>query len=420
MPTNPTSDPAVAPDVDAEFDTELGGDGVPPTRLAPRPDPAARAQERLWWAAAVVWRRRWWIVAAAVVAAVVAAAVVVQIPNRYRAETRVLLPDSGSGLAALLGRSSSAAATLLGGGSGGFSRYLAILTARTTYETVVERFALTEVYNTGEEPDPVAAAVQELSGRTQFDASLDFDYLAVRVLDEDPQRAAQMANTFVEILNRDNTRLSQESASTYRLYLGQRLERAQTDLDSVLAETQTFQERYGVVQPETQGAAFVESLAAAARGVAEAEVAYEAIRSELGDENPQTRTAAAALATARRQQARLMDGSGAVMPVPIGQLPTVGRRYAELQQGLTIQGEILKELQPLYEQALLAERRESDAVQVIDEAVPPAKKAEPFRTLIVLGTGLSAGLLVLVLVLAVAIVRRGAPVVAARLRAAGA
>ena len=422
MATRPsTYEPAREPDLALEPDLGVSGDGGTPYGPASAADPAERVQERLWWAAAVVWRRKWWIVAGSLLVAGLAVWLTLQIPNRYRAETRVLLPDSGSsGLTAILGRSQSAAAALLGGGGGGYTRYLAILTSRSALEDVVERYDLVRLYDTGDQPSPVAAAVGRLAERTDFDVSLDYDYLAIQVLDEDPERAAQMANTFVEILNRENIRLNQASASTYRIYLERRLERAEMDLDSLLAEMQGFQEQYGGVEPDAQSAALMESLSSAGALVAEAEVAYEMIRSEFGDENEQTRTARAGLTAARAQRDRLTGGADAVMPIAIGRLPAVGRRYAQLQQGILLQGEILKELQPLYEQSLLTERRHSDAVQVVDAAIPPARKAEPRRSLLVIAATVSAGLLLTMLILGVAVVRRWAPAVGARLAAAGA
>ena len=427
----PTVSPSSPPhEADVLVPPDATGDGaseafvsdadVPVHSHAPPRDPAERAQDRLWWAAAVVWNRRWWIAALAILTGVVAVFVTLQIPNRYRAENRLLLPDTGGSLTALLGRSSSAAAALLGGGGGSYTRYLAILTARSTMEEIVERFDLVQVYKTEDEEDPLGEAIRKLADRADFEVSLDFDYLAVQVLDEDPERAARMANAFVEVLNDEHIELSQESAATYRVYLERRLDRAETDLDSLLGAQQALQERYGIVEPEAQGAAFMESLASAQALVASAEVEYEMLRSELGDENPQTRTAAAGLAAARRQRDRLTTGSEAVMPVPISGLPMVGRQYAEVQQSLLIQGEILKALQPLYEQSLLNEQRRADAVQVLDRAVPPVRKAEPRRSLLVVASVLSVVVLAVLLLIGGAALHRWAPLAAARLDAAGA
>ncbi len=411
--------PRLDPEVGVSGDGGARADYAPLGPEADPLDPAARVQQRLWWAAGVVWRRKWWIAAITVLVAGLAVWLTLQIPNRYRAETRVLLPDSrSSGLGAMVGRGSSAAAALLGGGGGGYTRYLAILSARTSMEDVVERFELVRVYETQNQPDPVSAAVRKLASRTEFDVSLEYDYLAVHVLDEDPERAAQMANVYVEILNRENVALNQESASTNRVYLERRLRQSEAALDSLMGGMQSLQERYGVVEPDAQSAALMTSLSAAGALVAEAEVGYQMLRSELGDDNDQVRSAAVGLAAARAQRDRLTSGGEAVMPIAIGQLPSVGRRYAQLQQGILLQAEILKELQPLYEQSLLTERRQADAVQVIDPAVAPSRKAEPRRSMMVLAASASAMLVAIALVLALAGWRRVGPEMAARLRAA--
>ena len=87
-------------------------------------------------------------------------------------------------------------------------------------------------------------------------------------------------------------------------------------------------------------------------------------------------------------------------------------------QELTLQRAVIETLQPLYEQAALQERREADAVQVLDAATPPTRKAEPRRSLIVIAATLSACLVLVTLVLALALVRRWGPGVLAQLRGA--
>ena len=107
-----------------------------------------------------------------------------------------------------------------------------------------------------------------------------------------------------------------------------------------------------------------------------------------------------------------------MMPVPIRQLPAVGRRYAQLTVELTTQKAILEVVRPLYEQSVLTERQEVSAVQVLDPAIPPTRKAEPRRSLLVLAATTSAGLLIILIVIVVAWLRERGPVVAEQLRAA--
>ena len=256
----------------------------------------------------------------------------------------------------------------------------------------------------------------ELAARASFEVSLEYDFLSVSVLDPSPTRAAQIANFFVERLNLRNMELTSRSASQNRRFLEERLEQANLALDSAQADLQGIQERYGVIEPEAQASALMAALGQAQGQVGVAEAQYQALRAQYGDENPDVAAARAAVESARQQVARLSAGSEAVMPVPIQRLPQVQRQYAEAMQGVMVQRRIIEEVQPLYEQAALQEQRETDAVQVLDVASPPARKAEPRRSLLVLGATFSAALIACAVVLLLGWMRQNGRTVLARLR----
>lgn len=378
-----------------------------------------RTYNPAWWAAGVIYRKRWWIIALSVVAAVAAATLTLQIPNRYRAEARLLLPQNGGGLGALIGGSSAgAAAALFGGGGGDYERYIALLTSRTAREHLVDQFDLVEVYRVTDALNPRESAIRKLTERSSFDISLEYGFLSIRVLDESPDRAAQLTNAYVAYLNARNSTLTSESAMINRVYIEGRIGRAEETLDSLMGGMQSLQERYGVVEPEMQSGALMEALARAQAAVSLGEIQYQTLLSEFGSENSQTQAAAAGLATARAQISSLEQGGESMMPIPFRQLPAVGRRYARLQQQILVQGEILEQLLPLYEQASLSERRKGDAVQVVDIAVPPTRKAEPRRTVIVLAAGASSFVVLMMLFLGAAWLRVYAGPLAASLREA--
>ena len=149
-----------------DLDLGIAGDGGPPRAEPARaPSPEDRLADRLWWAAGLLWRRKWWILGLTALVGAAAVAVTLQIPNRFRAETRVLLPDSGTSLSAAIGRSLGGAAALLGGGGGGYSRYIAILSSPATYGEVVDEYDLASVYETEGSVDPRGAAIDRLAGR---------------------------------------------------------------------------------------------------------------------------------------------------------------------------------------------------------------------------------------------------------------
>lgn len=411
--------PALGVDPPDDVDVSLEGDAASESDFAvsPAPYPAPRA-EAAWWVAAVLWRARWWLIVVALAAGGIAAYVAVGMPNWYHSETRVLLPESGgSGLAGLAESVVPGASALIGGGDD-YTRYRAILTSRTVSERIVNRFGLIEQYSVADSPDPMGKAISELQGHTQFEVSLEYNYLAVHVLDKNPRRAAQMADQYVAELNDENIRLMSGSAAENRAFLETRLREAETALDSVQNAMQSFMERNKVVGLEEQAAALVQALGTAQAQVAEAEIRFEAIRSEFGPEAPEYAAAAAVLRTARGQVTRLTGGGDALMPVPMQRLPAVGRQYAEIQQEVVTQTKILQTIRPLYEQARLTERRDANAVQVIDPATVPVNKAEPKRTVIVVASALSALILAATLALALALLRLKGRAVAERIRLA--
>lgn len=352
--------------------------------------------------------------------AVAVAAVVISllIPNWYFASARVLTPDdSGSSglLSAALGNLSGAARSLIGGGGGDYTRYLALLNSRRILDATVERFDLVRVYDLEDAKDPQGEARALLAENAAFDVDLEFDYLSIGVNDTDPERAAAIANYLVEKLNEVNAELSSQNAGTYRRYVQQRYEQNLRDLDSARVAMQRFQEQTGVIELPTTVEAYLNSMAALRADVAQAEILYGQSRRQYGEDNPATQAARDLAAAARTEEQRLLRGRAEIMPVPFRELPAVASRYARLYQEMLIQSEMLKVIQPLYEQAKFEEERDKEAVQVVDPAMIPVKKAGPRRSVICVAATFSAFLLAVIFALLYEWLRRNRHYIARRL-----
>lgn len=405
----------------------LGGDG-PATGEPPGPpypdDATRRAQttSALWEGIGVLLRWKWFIVTITFLTGGASVFLTLQMDNWYGATARVLPPEGGvgGGLSSLIGDLSPLASSVLGGsGSGGdYTRYLAILTSRNMLDTVIERFDLIESYELEDEEYPQAKARRLLyEENLGFEVDLEFEFLAITVFDKDPERAAQMSNFIVDELNRRNEALGVDGATRYRRYVEERYREIEAALDSARAEMQAFQERNGVVELPTTAQAFIEALAESRGQVAQAEVQYEAIAAIGGPESPEVLAAGQALAAARRAQSDLEGGGESFMPIPLSRLPAAVNEYAALYQELLIQAALLENARPLYEQARFDEERERVAVQVLDEAVPPTRKARPGRSVMVILATFSAGLLACLFALAVGWLQRNRAAIAAKLRA---
>ena len=355
----------------------------------------------LWRGVAAVYRRRGLIVAVTAVAAIASVIISLLLPKWYLASSRLLVPEGGTaGLLGMLDDLPSAAKSFLGSGGGDFTRYLAILGSRTVMENVVDEFDLVSVYELEDEDYPRVEAVKELQGNVDFIIDREYDYLSIEVLDKSPERAAAMSNYFVAELNRVNSQLASQAAGNLRRYIEDRYNESLATLDTVQGAMQRFQEEHGVYQLEAQMEGFFLQLVEMRVAQLEAEALYETALSQYGPDNPRVLAYREAATAARRQYNAALAGQEQLMPVPQGSVPFVARRYIELERERMIQAKILEVIAPMLEHAKLDEMRETMAVQVVDEAVPPVKKTFPKRMIIVIATTLSAFLFAVLAVIA--------------------
>jgi uncharacterized protein involved in exopolysaccharide biosynthesis len=372
-----------------------------------------------WWmVVGDVYRGRRVIVVITMFAAIASIVISLLLPKSYYAAARVIPPEANSSLSSgLLGSLPSSARLLFGGGTGDYSRYLAILTSRSVLGAAVDRFDLVNVYELASAADARDRAIAMLQDQSVLYVDGAYEFLEIGVNDRDPQRAAEIANFFVARLNEVNSTLTSQSASLFRRYVEKRYVEAFSVRDSVLRNIQAFQSQYGLINLPAQTEAFFAQIAETRVAMIQTEVQYESLLAQYGESNAQVRAAGTVVSASRRRYREALEGKEAVLPVAQDTIPAVARQYANLELERIIQDTIIETVAPVLEQAKFEEQRESVAVQVIDNAEVPVKKASPKRAAIVILSVISATLLALLYVLASAFWRRKSPVVAARLAA---
>lgn len=362
------------------------------------------AEQNFWRTLGKLYRWRHWIVGLTTVVAVAAVVISLMLPDWYRASTRLLPPasSSSSSITKFLSDSDIApmASTLLGEGpSGDYMRFMSLLTSRTVMGSVVDEFNLIDVYETAETDAPRVRAIETLEDNVEFTIDDEFEYLSVQVYDKDPERAADLANYFAEVLNNRQSELSTENATRYRRFVESRYRQTERRLDSARVDKQEFEEEHGVVQLPEQARQFLTSMAELRVSTIQNEIRLGALRQQYGAGNAQVASLEQMVETAQEKQQELLGGRDALLPVAYQNLPRVARQYAQIMQEVTVQEELLTYIRPLYEQAIFDEEREVTAVQVIDPATPPVEDSWPPRAVICIVAALSAFLLSIIAVL---------------------
>jgi uncharacterized protein involved in exopolysaccharide biosynthesis len=303
--------------------------------------------------------------------------------NVYSAKTTLLPPqkDSGGGAAALLASMGGGLAGLAGGfGGGSTDLYLGILKSRSVTDSVIKRLDLDSEFKSKNADD----TRKKLSGLVKFQAGKD-GIITITADYKDPVKAALLANTFIDELQKKSRQLNLTKASTERSFLERRLIVVRQDLKSAEDAMRSFQEKNKTIKADSQAAAAIEGIARLKAELVTKEVQLAALRNSMTDESAEVRTLLAGISKLRSQLNSMSGsgGDGGVIP-SVGNAPSIGMEYVRRLRELKIQEALFEQLTKQFELAKISEARDSSALQVLDEAVPPLRKSKPKRSLIVI------------------------------------
>jgi len=260
-----------------------------------------------------------------------------------------------------------------------------VLKSRTMAQAVVERFHLRERYGSQYLED----AVKRLRALTTITTSRE-GVISVRVEDTDPKLAADMANFYVEELNRRVAEYNTSEASRQRGFMTEQLARAKVDLGVSEQALRTFQERNRaiVLQEQTRGA--IEAAARMKGEIAAAEVQLRVMRSFATEANPETVALRHRVEEMKRQLNQLEYGTdGALVArqdrrdfsVPFTKVPELGIELARLTRDVKVQETIVTLLSGQLGQTKIAEAQDLPTVTVLDPAIVPARHSKPSKRL---------------------------------------
>ncbi|RPI14623.1 MAG: lipopolysaccharide biosynthesis protein, partial [Acidobacteriales bacterium] len=212
--------------------------------------------------------------------------------------------------------------------------------------------------------------------------------------DHDRERAARLANAYVEELLKLTSRLAFTAATRRRLFFQQELASEKDLLADAEVALKNTQQSSGLMVPSGQSEALIRAGAQLRAEIASREVQLEAMRSYATSENPQVLLLERETAALRAQLEKLKAGSGAQddLMLPTSRLPAASLEYLRKLRDLKYHETLFELLSKQYEAARIDEARSAPLIQVVDRATPPDKKSWPPRMLIVLASGLLAAL----------------------------
>jgi len=298
----------------------------------------------------------------------------------FTARTSFLPPQQQqSGVASALA-SLGGLAGLVGAGGGIKSpadQYVALMQSTTAQDRLIDRFDLMQVY----EQKLRLEARLVLEKNSRIAVGKKDGLITVEVDDTSPQRAAEIANAYVEELRRMTSVLAVSEAQQRRAFFEKELKDARDQLAKAQQVLQASGFNPGALRAEPKAAA--ESYARLKAETTAAEVRTQVLRGALADSAPEVQQQLAALSALRAQLARLEQATDL----------NVGPDYISKYRDFKYRETLFELFARQYEVARVDESREGALIQVVDTAMPPERKSKPKRTVIAVATTFVALLL---------------------------
>jgi uncharacterized protein involved in exopolysaccharide biosynthesis len=395
----PATVPIYAPSIHPELEKRYS---------PPAPDPEDNKGEKLW----VLWRSRrfiWGVAWKTLLGSIVLAFI---LPAHYKSSVRFVPGEnpSSNGSSSMMGLLSKAIggsdnssigfgldpASLLGAKTPG-AFYVEVLKSRSVQDRLINRFDLRARYR----KSTYLAARNKLTSFAEIEEDKKSGVITLTVTDYEPKVAAQIANAYIEELNRLAVDLNTSSAHRERQFLEERLATAKQDLARASMALSQFTSRNSMVDPQNEGRAVMDAAARMQGELIASETELKGLQQIYSDDNIRVRTLKARMAELRSQLRKLVGpesdaaapDAAVDWPAPypsMHTLPGLGSRYADLYREAKIQEAVYAFVTQQFEMAKIQEAKELPIVRIMDAGVAPEKRSSPIRSLVVAGSVLGA------------------------------
>jgi len=259
-------------------------------------------------------------------------------------------------------------------------------------EKILEKTDLMNVYQIKSREE----AIRELVSHTTVKVS-DEGLISLDFEDRDPERAALVANLFIEELDHINRTSNTSRARNTRLFIEQRMEKTQKDLTLSEEKLKEFQEKHKAISLDEQTKTAIQRAADLKAEMVLNEIELNVLSQNLSFSHPRIQQLRTKTAQIRKQLEKMEFGDqdsesekSQVLDVPFAEVPGLSLELVRLTRDLKIQEAIFELLSQQHEQAKIQEAKDTPTIQILDRAVPPEKRSRPRRTVMVILAGVAS------------------------------
>ena len=357
--------------------------------------------------AALLWSHRRLLARVTAISLVVSLVTAFIIPKEYKATASIMPPDQQNSGAAMLaalasrgglGGLGSLASGLLGGHTT-TALFVSLLESGTVRGHLIDRFDLQRVYHSRYR----FTTAKRLARQTKITDDKKSGVITIEVKDTDPVRARDLAQAYLDELNKLVTKTSTSTAHQERIFIEHRLQTVQNDLERAQLELSEFSSKNSTIDIKEQTRAMVDAGARIQGEMLVAQSGLQSLRQIYGEGNVRVKETEARIAALQRDLVQMTGSSAPLRPPtsdaggassdsdnrgelypPLRQLPRLAVPYADLYRRVKVQETVFELLTQQYEMARVEEAKDVPVVNVIDSPGVPEKKSFPPRLIVTL------------------------------------
>ncbi len=256
-----------------------------------------------------------------------------------------------------------------------------VLQSQTVLRSIVDRFDLRTAFHVKLESDAIKTLLKE----TKFADGAKDSIVTISVTDKSAIRARDLANAYLDALQRANETFALTESSQRRLFYEQRLEQEKEALANAEVELKKSQEQTGLIQPASQTTIQIDTIAKIRAEITAREVQLASMRQAETDQNPQVVGIRSEISNLQSQLNAMENGTTTADNVPTSQMPELALEVVRKQREVRYHETLFDILAKQYESARMDEMKVGPTLQILDRATLPEAKSGPSRALILFG-----------------------------------
>jgi len=336
---------------------------------------------------------KWWRVIVFNILTITLLTIVISfvLPKKWTATTIILSPSPSTGALNVedIGSAytmSSMALSALPGIISPSDVIAGVMRSETIMKKLIDRFDIKKRYKIKK----LDSAFEKLKRITNISITKE-QMIKIEVTTDNPQLSADIANAYVEEIDKFNKDVLMTTGKQFRVFLEKRLKEAEEELKEAAESLKSFQEKTKVFSLEHETKKSIEIIGSLQGQIIAKKVQLNALKSYSYKGNPQKlklQKVIAALETklkefeygnAKAKNSKKKKDFGIGFSVPLNEVPEIGLKLTKIEMNLEVKKTVYSLLAEQYEKARILESKDTPTITILDRARPPELRSFPRR-----------------------------------------